>query len=77
MPSATSLSKALMTAALTVAIGACSEEHSTPAVSSASSAPPPPPVSAVPAAAAPAPAASAAPSGPVHDCPAGSSGDGS
>ena len=77
MPSATSLSKALMTAAIAVAIGACSEEHSTPAVSSASSAPPPPPVSAAPAAVATAPVASAAPSGPVHDCPAGSSGDGS
>lgn len=73
MPSAKSLSKALMTAAIAMAIGACSEEHSTPAAASASSAPPPPPT----ASAAPAPAPSAAPSGPVHECPAGSSGDGS
>ena len=77
MPSATSLSKALMTAAIAVAIGACSDEHSTPAAPSASSAPPPPPVSAVPAPTGPAPSASAAAGGPVHDCPAGSTGDGS
>jgi len=77
MPSATPFSKALMTAAIAVAIGACSDEHSAPAAPSASSAPPPPPVSAAPAPTAPAPAPSASASAPVHDCPAGSSGDGS
>jgi hypothetical protein len=77
MPSATSLSKALMTAAIAVTISACSDEHSTPAAPSASAATPPPPVTAS-AAPTPAPSATvaAAPSGPVHDCPAGSTGDG-
>ncbi|MFS8065433.1 MAG: hypothetical protein ACMG6S_03580 [Byssovorax sp.] len=63
-----------MTAAIAVAIGACSEEHSTPAAPSASSAPPPAPVSAAPAPATAAPSAST--SGPVHDCPAGSGSSG-
>ena len=80
MPSATSLSKALMTAVIAVAIGACSDEHSTPAAPSASAAPPPPPVSAAAAPTptpTPMPTPSATASGPVHACPASSSGDGS
>ena len=74
MPSAKPLSKALMTAAIAVAIGACSEDKPTPAAPSASAAPPPPVSAApMPSAATPAPTASA--TGPIHDCPAGSSGD--
>ena len=76
MPSAISLSTALMTAAIAFAIGACSDEHGAPAAPSASALPPAPHVSAAPTPEAPAPSASAA-SAPVHDCPAGSAGDGS
>jgi hypothetical protein len=64
-------SKALMIAALAISLGACTEDPPAPAAPSASAAPPPPPVSA----AAPAPPPSATATGPVHDCPAGSTGD--
>lgn len=77
MPSAKSLSKALITAAIALAIGACSEDKPTPAAPSASAAPAPPPTMS----AAPTPPPTAAPTasatGPIHDCPAGSSGDAS
>jgi hypothetical protein len=70
-----------MTAAIAVSIGACAEEHSTSGAPSASSAATPPAPSAsassAPAPSAIAPAASVSASGPVHDCPAGSTGDGS
>jgi hypothetical protein len=72
MSSANPISKALLTVAVALSIAGCSDEKSTPAAPSASAAPPPPAVSA------PAPAATAPPpSVPVHDCPAGSTGDGS
>ena len=74
MPNATPLTRALMTAAIALTIAACSEDKPAPAAPSASAAPPPAPVSAAPVpTAAPAPTASA--TGPIHDCPAGSSGD--
>ncbi len=74
MPSTTSLSKALMTAAIAMAIGACSEDKPAPVAPSASAATPPPTVSAAPAPA-PTPAPTASATGPIHDCPAGSAGD--
>lgn len=77
MPIVTPVARALMTAAIALSISACSEDHGAPAAPSASSPTPPPPVTApAPSAAAPAPTASVA-AGPVHDCPAGSTGDGS
>ncbi|MEP7120470.1 MAG: hypothetical protein ABJE95_06165 [Byssovorax sp.] len=75
MPSATSLSKALITAAIAVAIGGCSDEHSTPAAASASAAPPPPPTAAPSPTMMPSVAPTAVATGPVHECPAGSTGD--
>jgi hypothetical protein len=76
MSSANSISRALLTAAVAASIAGCSEEKSTSGAPSASSAPTAPAASA-PAPSASAPAASATASGPVHDCPAGSTGDGS
>jgi hypothetical protein len=77
MPSAISLSKALMTAAIAVAIAGCSDDHPTPAAPSASAAPTPPPTAAATVTAAPTAAPVATATGPIHDCPAGSSGDAS
>jgi hypothetical protein len=76
MSSVNRISNVLITAAAVVSIAGCSEEHSTSSAPSASSASTHPEVSA-PAPSATAPAASATASVPVHDCPAGSTGDGS
>ena len=76
MSSPNRISKVFTIAALAACIAGCSEEHSTSAVPSANSASTRPEVSA-PAPSATAPVASAKESGPVHDCPAGSTGDGS
>ncbi len=65
--------RALCTVAVAASIAGCSEEPSPSAVPSAKSAAPPP--EAAPAATAP--AATAKPAGPIHDCPAGSTGDAS
>ncbi|APR87965.1 hypothetical protein A7982_13314 [Minicystis rosea] len=79
MPTAMSLPAASMIALLAASLCACDAEKSPPAASSAAppaaSTPAPPAASTPASAAAPPPTASA--SGPVHDCPAGSSGDGS
>ena len=73
MSIANHVSRALMAVAVAAAVAGCSEEKST---SSSPTAPAPAEVSA-PAPSAVAPPPSAKPSGPVHDCPAGSTGDGS
>src|SRR5580692_10020411 len=70
--------RALFTAALALALAGCPEEQGSTGAPSAGpaathaavSATPPPPAPTAP------PAVSSAPSGPVHDCPAGSTGDG-
>jgi hypothetical protein len=65
-----------MTAGFALFLGGCSEEQGTTGAPAARSAPTPAePSATVPSATAPAPSATA--SGPVHDCPAGSTGDGS
>ena len=65
--------RALLTVAVATSMAACSEEPSPSAVPSAHSATPPP--EAAPSATAPPPPAK--PSVPVHDCPAGSTGEAS
>lgn len=77
MPSATTISRALMTAAIAACIGACGDEQKPAGAPSASAPAAPPAASAAAAASATAPAASASASGPVHDCPPGSAGDAS
>jgi hypothetical protein len=78
MTRATRASQALITAAALVLTAGCGEEQTKPGASSAQSAAPPPPSAPAPSAtAAPHPSASASASAPVHDCPAGSTGDGS
>jgi hypothetical protein len=64
-----------MIAAVALVIAGCDQEQSTSGAPSAS-APTPPASSAAPTPPAATPAPSASASGPVHDCPAGSTGDG-
>jgi hypothetical protein len=76
MSSTTRISSALLTAAVLLA-GACDDEQPKSAAPSAQSAAPPPPASApAPSAPAPAPPPASA-SAPKHDCPAGTTGEGS
>jgi hypothetical protein len=76
MPTATPLSKTLMIAVLAASLGACEAEKAAPAPSSKPSAAAPPAASTPAPPVAPLPSASASAAGPVHDCPAGTSGDG-
>jgi hypothetical protein len=76
MLNATPLSKALLTAALVACIAGCSDEQS-PSTATSAHASATPPAASTPAPAAAAPPPTAQPSVPVHDCPAGSTGDGS
>jgi hypothetical protein len=70
MPTATPVSTTLMIAVLAASLAACDGDKAAPAPSGSASAPAPP------AASTPSPPAASSASGPVHDCPAGTSGDG-
>lgn len=76
MPSANRIPTALLTLAVAVSLGACSEEEKKPGGTSSA-----PATTAAPEVSAPAPSASAAAppavAHPVHDCPAGTTGEGS
>jgi hypothetical protein len=67
------IASALITVAVALSLGACDQQQPNPAAPSAQSAATTPTAAAATSATAPAPTASAAP---VHDCPAGSTGEG-